>query len=256
MPELLDTRYLSAIKLRREEIASFADYPFCIPAVKKLKRLEFHPAVTFLVGENGIGKSTLIEAIAIKMGFNAEGGSRNLQFDTRSSHSELHNYITLERGVRRPRDGYFLRAESFYNLATQLEQLDSFPAKAPPLINSYGGHSLHEQSHGESFFSLLLHRLGGDGFYIFDEPEAALSPNRQLSALALIHRLVRRRSQLIISTHSPILMAYPDAQIYVLTEKGIKKTTFTETEHFTITRDFLNRHKMMLKVLLEEEPEE
>lgn len=234
MTQSLDQRYLAAIRLRREQVSSFKDYPFCIPAVRRLRRLEFHPAVTFLVGENGIGKSTLIEGIAVKMGFNAEGGSR------------------------KPTDGYFLRAESFYNLATEIEKLDSNaeldpdPKRLPPpIINSYGGNSLHAQSHGESFFSLLQKRLGGNGLYIFDEPEAALSPRRQMSLLTLMHRLVEKNSQFIISTHSPILLAYPNAWIYLLTEKGMKKVCYTDTDHFQVTRDFLNRHEKMLEILLQ-----
>ena len=255
-PVLVDRRYISAISLRREEVEDFGRYPFSIPALRKLKRLEFHPAVTFFVGENGMGKSTLIEAIAVKMGFNPEGGSRNFHFDTRESHSELHKYLMLEKGMARPSDGYFLRAESFYNVATEIERLDKEPTGGPLITPSYGGKSLHEQSHGESFFSLLLNRLSGHGLYIFDEPEAALSPQRQMSALTLIHMLVRRRSQLIISTHSPILMAYPNSQIYLLTKTGIKKIAYTETEHFQVTQAFLNRHEQMLKVLLEDDDEQ
>jgi predicted ATPase len=189
------------------------------------------------------------------MGFNAEGGSRNFNFNTRPSHSALYKAITAERGIKRPRDGYFLRAESFYNLATEIERLDSnvgltyFP---PPVIDSYGGGGLHEQSHGESFFALLNNRLRGNGLYIFDEPEAALSPRRQMSLLTLMHGLVKKSSQFIISTHSPILLAYPNAQIYSLTTCGMKKIRYTETEHFQITRDFLNRHEKMLEILLKE----
>ncbi len=249
----IDRRYVSAITLRRQEVEDFGRYPFSIPALRKLKRLEFHPAVTFFVGENGMGKSTLIEAIAVKMGFNPEGGSRNFRFDTRASHSDLHKYLAIEKGVARPTDGYFLRAESFYNVATEIERLDEEPGGGPLITPSYGGKSLHEQSHGESFFSLLLNRLSGNGLYIFDETEAALSPQRQMSALTLIHMLVQKKSQLIISTHSPILMAYPNAQIYLLTERGIKKIAYTETEHFQVTQAFLNRHQQMLKVLLEDE---
>lgn len=153
-------------------------------------------------------------------------------------------------------DGYFLRAESFYNVATEIEKLDEEPGGGPLITPSYGGKSLHEQSHGESFFSLLLNRLSGNGLYIFDEPEAALSPQRQMSALTLIHMLVKKKSQLIISTHSPILMAYPDAQIYLLSERGIKKIAYTETEHFQVTQAFLNRHEQMVKMLLEDDQPE
>ena len=241
------------MRLNRDRVSSWKTFPFCIPAVKKLKRLELHPAVTFLVGENGIGKSTLIEAIAIKLGFNPEGGSKNFRHKTRDSHSELHRFLSIERAAHRPMDGFFLRAESFFTLATEIDALDKEPG-CPPLLPSYGGKSLHEQSHGESFFSLLQNRLGGQGVYVFDEPEAALSPSRQMSALTLMHDLVTDHSQFIISTHSPILMAYPHAYIYVLSERGIKRVSYEETEHFRITRDFLNRHQKMVHYLLSELP--
>src|ERR1700678_2172196 len=145
MPAGLDQRYIAAVRMKREGVASFEDYPFCIPVIRKFRRMEFHPAVTFLIGENGMGKSTLIEGIAVKMGFNPEGGSRNFQFTTRASHSELYEHLVIERGVKYPKDGYYLRAESFYILATEIERMDAFPVNVPPIINSYGGRSLHEQ---------------------------------------------------------------------------------------------------------------
>lgn len=245
--------FIRAVRLNREQVTDWKAFPFCIPAVKKLKRLELHPAVTFLIGENGIGKSTLIEAMAIRMGFNPEGGSKNFQFKTRESHSELYHFLTLERAPHRPMDGFFLRAESFFTLATEIDDIEKQPFCAG-LLQSYGGKSLHEQSHGESFFSLLQHRLGSQGVYIFDEPEAALSPARQMSVLTLMHDLVRDHSQFIISTHSPIIMAYPHSYIYLLNEKGIKKVKYEETEHFQVTRDFLNRHEKMVHYLLSELP--
>jgi predicted ATPase len=253
MPHALGPGFIRAIRLNREQVSSWKAFPFCIPAIKKLKRLELHPAVTFLVGENGIGKSTLIEAIAVKLGFNPEGGSKNIQFKTRDSHSDLNRFITIERAPIRPMDGFFLRAESFFTLATEIDEIEKQPL-CGGLLQSYGGKSLHEQSHGESFFSLLQHRLGGQGVYIFDEPEAALSPSRQMSALTLMHDLVRDHSQFIISTHSPILMAYPHSYIYLLSEKGIKRVAYEDTEHFRITRDFLNRHEKMVHYLLSELP--
>lgn len=197
-----------------------------------------------------MGKSTLIEGIAAKLGFNPEGGSRNFRFETRASHSNLYKHLTIERGVKKPKDAYYLRAESFYNLASEIEHLDAIPSKTPPIINSYGARSLHEQSHGESFFSLLLNRLKGNGIYIFDEPEAALSPNRQMAMLTLINRLVAKKSQFLIATHSPILMAYPHSTIYLTSEQGIQQVSYTDTEHFRVTRDFLNRHQKMLDILL------
>jgi len=249
---ILDAQhYLMEVALRRDAVPSFSEYPFSLPVVRNLASITFHPKVTFLVGENGTGKSTLLEALAVACGFNPEGGTRNISFSTRPSHSPLHKALAISRSLKRPRDGFFLRAESFFNVATEIEKLDAEPAMAPPLMDSYGGRSLHEQSHGEAFFALLTHRLSGNGLYLFDEPEAALSPTRQLSALARIHELVRLKSQFIIATHSPILMAYPDAWIYCLADNAIVKVAYTDTEHYSVTRSFLNKHEQMLKELLE-----
>ena len=229
----------------------FEKYPFSLPSVRYLDVLKLHPQVTFFVGENGSGKSTLLEAIAVAWGFNAEGGSKNFHFGTRASHSELHQYIRLSKGVLRPRDGFFLRAESFFNVATEIERMDAEPAFSPPVIDSYGGNSLHEQSHGESFMALLMNRFGGQGLYILDEPEAALSPSRQLTVLSRLHQLVKSGSQFIIATHSPILMAYPNAAIYLFSSSGISQVDYYDTEHYCVTRDFLVHPKRMLDVLLD-----
>src|SRR5580658_2327677 len=239
---IIPKTFLNAVRLERDKVASFDRYPFSIPAVRHLDRLAFSPAVTFFIGENGSGKSTLMEAIATRYGYNAEGGSKNFNFSTQDTHSDLHDYITLERGVLRPSDGFFLRAESFYNVATQIDQLG--------VERAYGGRSLHGQSHGEAFLALLQHRFQGDGVYLLDEPEAALSPQRQLSVLTLLHRLVYHQSQLIIATHSPILLAYPNALIYQFSERGISKIAYTETEHYRVTKDFLNRHERMIDLLI------
>jgi predicted ATPase len=225
----------------------------CPPCARSLDTLEPHPKVTFLVGENGSGKSTLMEAIAVSMGFNPEGGTKNFRFGTRASHSPLHEYLRIAKGYKRPRDGFFLRAESFFNVATEIEQLDDEPGFGPPVIASYGGRSLHEQSHGESFLTLLMERFGGQGLYLLDEPEAALSPQRQLAALARIHDLVNDDSQFIIATHSPILMAYPDAWIYQFTAEGIARVAYEDTEHFKVTRAFLANPERMLRTLLDGE---
>jgi predicted ATPase len=181
-------------------VTDFGVYPFSIPAIRGLEVLPLHPKVTYLVGENGSGKSTLLEAIAVIMGFNAEGGSTNFRFQTRRSESPLWQTLRIVRGVRRPRTGFFLRAESYFNLATNIEELDREPGLGPPIIDSYGSKSLHEQSHGESFVALMMHRFGTDGLYLLDEPEAALSPLRQMSALARIHQLVLAGCQFIIAT--------------------------------------------------------
>ena len=142
-----------------------------------------------------------------------------------------------------------MRAESYFNVASQIEALDQGPG-GPPIINSYGGVSLHEQSHGESFMALMDHRLGGSGLYILDEPEAALSPNRQLSFLARLHELVGQKSQFIIATHSPIILGYPDAWIYQATASGLERVDYEDTDHFQVTRNFLNRRETFLQILL------
>jgi predicted ATPase len=242
--------YLLFVELKEEVPIDAAAYPFSIPAVRLLGRLEFHPKVTFFVGENGSGKSTLIEAIAVAYGFNAEGGSRNFRFGTRDSHSELNRHLRLAKGCSRARDGYFLRAESFFNVATEIEKLDAEPANAPPIAEAYGDRALHEQSHGESFLALLTKKFRGEGLYFLDEPEAALSPTRQLSALVAIHELVKKGSQFIIATHSPILLAYPDAAILQFSETGIEQIAYEETEHYQITRRFLNDHRRQVNYLL------
>jgi predicted ATPase len=242
--------YVRRVSLLRERVPSFARFPFSLDAVRGLTEVQLHQSITFLIGENGCGKSTLLEAIAVAFGLNAEGGSRNFSFSTRASHSELHQYIRLARGLSSPRDSFFFRAESFYNLATEIEHLDSVPALAPPIIDSYGSRSLHEISHGESFLNLLLHRFRANGLYLLDEPEAALSPARQLAALVRIHDLVRAGCQFIIATHSPILMAYPRALILSLSASGIDPIALEETDHFQLTKRFLNNHDDLLRSLL------
>ncbi|WP_370663651.1 AAA family ATPase [Massilia brevitalea] len=227
------------------------EFPFTLPAVRSLARLALHPRVTFFVGENGSGKSTLLEAIAVAMGFNAEGGGRNFNFATRASHSALHEQLRLVRGIATPRDGYFLRAESFFNVSTEIERLDR-EGVGPRIIDSYGGKALHEQSHGEAFLTLFMERFGGKGFYILDEPEAALSPQRQLAMLSRLHDLVREGSQFLVATHSPILMAYPDALIYECGAGGIREVAYEDTEHYRVMHDFIANPQRMLKVLLED----
>ncbi|WP_394829301.1 AAA family ATPase [Pendulispora albinea] len=255
MPSENDSQgFILRVQVLRDRIPDASTYPFSIPALAGLTSLELHPQVTYVVGENGSGKSTLLEGIAAAAGFNPEGGSPNFQFSTRSSESPLHHALRLVRSSRRPRTGFFLRAESFFNLATNIEELDRVQASAPPIINSYGRRSLHEQSHGESFIALATRRFGAQGLYILDEPEAALSPLRQLGMLSRMQELVERGSQFIIATHAPLLLAYPSAWIYELSEEGIRRTSYDETGTVRVTRDFLADPNGTLRKLLKSPP--
>lgn len=237
-----DNVYIKEIRLKKE-IYKEESYIKNLPVVSNLDSLALSSNVTFFVGENGSGKSTLLEAIAVNSGFNAEGGTKNFNFSSMETHSDLYKYITVVKSVKRPKDGFFLRAESFYNVATEIERLDA--------IDSYGGTSLHKMSHGESFITLMTSRFGGNGLYILDEPEAALSPLKQMSMLTVINELVKQNSQFIIATHSPILMAYPDADIFVIDENGIMKTPYKKTDNYVITRKFLENPEKMIHYLFE-----
>lgn len=234
--------YIKGIRLHGDYDPDY--YPFSIPAVRFLAEigtLYLDSPVTFFVGENGTGKSTLVEAIAVAMGFNGEGGSRDFFFTTQHTHSELCNYLTIAKSAY-PKDGFFLRAESFYNTASYLEENST--------MTRYGGISFHEQSHGESFLALATNRFEGNGLYILDEPESALSPQRLMSLLVIIDELVKNNSQFIIATHSPILMAYPNADILEFSENGIQKVGYRETEHYKITKQFIDNPERMVKYLL------
>ena len=246
MPPRYET-FLRSVQIRPERIPDRQRYPFTIPAVRALEEqnaLDLDPRITFLLGENGSGKSTLIEAIAVAAGFNAEGGSKNFNFATRSSESDLCRCLRLVRGARQPSTGYFLRAESFFNVATEIEKVG--------YNHAYGG-SLHEKSHGESFLALVENRFGPEGFYILDEPEAALSPSRQLVLLRHIHLLIQDGSQFLIATHSPILLAFPGALLYQLSETGIDRMEYEDTEHYRLTREFLLRRELFFRELFAEE---
>jgi len=240
--------FVRTVVLKRGEVESFDDYPYSIPAVRALDELELGPQVTLLAGENGSGKSTLVEAIAVAAGFNAEGGTRNMTVRTRASHSPLHEHLRLVRGTRRPRDGFFLRAESFFNVATHIEQLDAAPG-GRAVIDSYGGTSLHEQSHGESFLSVIRNRFSPAGFYVLDEPEAALSLRGCLALMRAIHDLAAAGAQFVVATHSPILLGYPAARLYVLDEDGIGERPYEETEQYELTRSFLADRERFLHYL-------
>lgn len=242
MEEINLDQFIREIKINRNEIVNNEIYPFSLPIIKELTSLKLHPGVTFIVGENGSGKSTLLEAIAIAYGFNPEGGTKNFNFSTYNSHSLLYKYIHLIKGIKTPKDGFFLMAESMYNLASNIDELD--------VIDSYGGRSLHQQSHGESFLSIMINRFSKNGLYILDEPEAALSPTRQMSMITRIHDLVNENCQFIISTHSPILMSYPNSIIYEIKNGRLKKTKLEDTEHYQITKSFLENKNKFLDILL------
>ena len=239
----MSKQYLLNASFRPDAKLDFDAYPFNIPAVRAIECMQFHPGVTFFVGENGSGKSTVLEAIAVALGYGAEGGTKNVQFSTtEESISPLHEVLRLVRSFSRPKDGYFLRAESFFNVATYMDEIG--------YLKSYGDRSLHARSHGEAFMALLVHKFRGNGLYLLDEPEAALSPQRQLAALTAIHQLVQQSSQFIIATHSPILLSYPNARIFQFDAAGISEVKYEETEHFAVTRDFLNNYPRRLDQLL------
>jgi predicted ATPase len=241
----MDRHFIQEIKMA---VCKNRTYISSLPIVKylnKVKNLSFGQDVTFLVGENGTGKSTLIEAIAVCAGYNAEGGSKNFNFSTKQTESNLHQYITIAKKSHE-KDGFFLRAESFYNVASQVDELGIN-------IGGYGGKSLHEQSHGESFLSLVQNRFRGNGLYILDEPESALSPLRQFTLLAEMDRLVKTNSQFIIATHSPILLAFPNAIIYQITQSGIEIVEYEKCEHYQLTKQFLDNPKNFMRHLFNDQ---
>jgi predicted ATPase len=241
------SRFVRSVQLLPEFITEPDRHPFTVPAIKHLDVLDLHPQVTFFVGENGSGKSTLLEAIAVAAGFNAEGGTKNFRFATSREEHPLKSCLRLVRGTTRESTGFFLRAESFFNVATEIDRLG--------VSNSYGGRSLHEQSHGESFLALVNHRFSEHGLYLLDEPEAALSPQRQLALLVAIDQLARfEDSQFIIATHSPLLLAYPHSRRYAFSADAITTVAYEETEHFRLTRDFLANPERYLARLLPEHP--
>jgi predicted ATPase len=242
--------------VRLEPTADTGSYPFTLPVVVELGRrgvLRLSPGVTFLVGDNGTGKSTLVEALAVATGSNPEGGSQNFRFATRASESSLGDHLIVRWGVRKPRSGFFLRAESYYNVASELERLDREPGGGAPLLPAYGGVSPHERSHGESFLDLVTHRFRPNGLYILDEPEAALSVRGCLAVLARLAELVAGRCQIVIATHSPILLALPGSMIYEISESGqIEATDYDSALPVQLTRDFLAAPDRTLRYLLEE----
>jgi predicted ATPase len=242
--------FVRAVRLNRDRVPEGArrEYPWSLPAVRALEAtIELHPEVTFLVGANGSGKSTMLEAMAIAAGLNAEGGSSNFSFTTRDSQSPLADALTLIRGARRPRTDFFLRAESVFTAATYLEGL---PPEAGDPLAPYGGRSLHEQSHGESFLSIATHRLGPQGLYFLDEPEAALSFDGQLALLLRMSELAHAGAQWIVATHSPVLVAYPAARIMLCDEHGLSDITYNDVPAVRDLRRFLDDPQRQVSLLL------
>ncbi len=243
---------INSLDISQDQLADKQNkYPFNVDAITNFTHIDFHPNVTFIIGDNGTGKSTLLEAIAMAWGFNPEGGSVNFNFSTKNTHSDLYKHFRLSRGFKKARDGFFLRAESFYNVASNIDNLDAEPTLGAKIIGGYGDKSLHEQSHGESFFSTIKNRFFGNGLYILDEPEAALSPSRQMALLRIMKDLVDKNSQFIIATHSPIILSYPNSTIYEISSKTLKPTKYEDTELFNVTKNFLNNHNRMLHSILE-----
>lgn len=235
--------FLRSVEILKNQFPDTSSYPFSIPALREAGTIAFHNNVTFFVGENGSGKSTILEAIAYQCGFNTAGGGRNNVFDVDASHSSLGDYIRLS-WMPKITNGFFLRAETFYHFASHIDQM-------PESLRYYGGRSLHKQSHGEAFLSLFQHRFGKKAIYLLDEPEAALSPSRQLALLRIMKDL-ENDAQFIVATHSPILLGYPDAQILNFDTSPIEAIKYEDTLHYIVTRRFLDNRKAVLEELFRE----
>jgi len=239
--------FLKKVTLLRDNIPHTDEYPFSIPAIRHLDSLQFKKPVCFFVGENGTGKSTLLEGIASNIGFNPAGGSRSNIFEADAPESMLGDYLRLS-WLPKISNGFFFRAETFYHFASYLDEVDETG------FRDYGGKSLHQQSHGESFLSLFSNRFYGKAIYLLDEPEAALSPARQLTFLRVIHDLTKQNNvQLIIATHSPILLGYPNGQIISFDDGETREVSYEMTDHYTITKYFLLNREKMLNELFKED---
>lgn len=249
---------LKKISLLRERVDDWNTYPFTVPAIRELDELTLRSRIVFFVGENGSGKSTLLEAIAAHYGFGREGGNRSFRLDTTESNQSIDPLVkALRLGFdRRTGAGYFLRAESWFNSVSYMDELDKDPAPAPPISAFYGGRSMHTRSHGETFFTLLELKFQRNGLFLMDEPEAALSPQRQLSFLLLLRDVLRKHkdAQFIISSHSPVLMGYPDSQILSFDDGRIHEIAYEETAPMQIVRRFVNDREGFLDQLFDEAP--
>lgn len=242
----MNSQFVQKIVIDWDKISQYS-YLRKIGALNTLKSLEFKNSITFFVGENGTGKSTLLEAIAIACGFNPEGGTRNYSFSTYDSHSELYDALTVSRGYRKPKWGYFLRAESFYNVATKEEEYARSGPCPIPL------EKLHEKSHGESFLAIAQKHMKSNGLYFLDEPEAALSPQRQLTLLMEIYECAKTGAQFFIVTHSPILLGIPDAEIFNFDDDQIRSCQYEETNSYQVMEMFINNRQQLLDKLLSQE---
>lgn len=236
--------YLRAVQIKQPDQWDWSIYPFNIPAVNDMENIDFHADVTFFVGENGSGKSTVLESLALALGVIQNWYLQNLIQHSMFHPLQKNQALRLIKSYKKPKDYYFLRAESFYNVGTYMNEL--------AYTVQYGG-DIHKRSHGEAFFKVLTNKLQGQGLYLMDEPEAALSPTLQMSAISVIHQLCQAGSQFIIATHSPILLAYPHAVIYQFTDTGIRQIQYEDTDHFRITKDFLNHHEKRITQLLDDE---
>lgn len=230
---------IKTVRVMWDKVHDVDAYPFGLPAVKGLNEIDFGQSLVVLVGENGSGKSTLLEALGIALGCSPEGGSKNFRYSTSDSHSPLHDFVRIGRDSKRITDVYFYRAETHYNLAAEMKRLDEEPGLDRPIVTFYGGNVLHELSHGQSVIALLRHRFKGGGLYIMDEPEAALSPVRQLEMMVFVRKLIGAGAQFILATHSPLLMAMPGAAIYELSESGVRRVDFDEVGHVMLYKRIL-----------------
>ena len=252
---------LQSLHLLRDRIPTPAAYPFSVPAIQSLATLRFaRSRITFFTGENGSGKSTLLEAIAAHIGFGREGGNRDMPFESNDSVRAIDPLIRALRLSfdKRSGEGFYFRAESLYTFASRIDELDKDPGRGGFIRDSYGGKSLHERSHGETFFTVLDHKFRRSGLFLLDEPEAALSPQRQLSFLLMLHQTLRdyKDAQFIISTHSPVLLGFPGAQIFSFDDGHIHEIAYEDSPVVHIMRRFLNDREGFLEQLFRPEDDE